>query len=443
MRSKIPFLLILLLGAIPAFSEKVPINTPLPVKAASSMNPEDLLRLIENYHSFGCDLNEDGQTDLLDILIAARDGVVDCPYNIPFYINSDPGSATAFVVGRFPNQVILYGNKDAQGNLMEALSLEIQFKNEQSIFLSLDPAGFPDGVTAELGALQIAFASPDIIAYEGWIDGVSAEGDALAAMDFSAFTAGYEDLDSKRSLPAAILDCTEEKSEIVTEILFPQTYPLTEVSEGAILFLSYLLLESDLPCECLSKAFFDDPDTPMVRQLIALQKLMVRIRIRGQQILGVYKECANSPGCVPALKDRLESMLKDFNKALFVILWISDDLFEQIAMTIEGCGLPTPTPQPSFPTGEYVMIGGYLADEQAGMLEKYLVNITYDHDNIYRINTSRRGYDATASGGSLVVHTTYSGTTEDAVYTDIGNNRYSVSITYSYPGDDYFVEGTL
>ncbi|MCA9447845.1 MAG: hypothetical protein KC931_12070, partial [Candidatus Omnitrophica bacterium] len=177
MRSKIPFLLILLLGAIPAFSDEGPINTPLPVKAASSMNPEDLLRLIENYHSFGCDLNEDGQTDLLDILIAARDGVVDCPYNIPFYINSDPCSATAFVVGRFPNQVILYGNKDAQGNLLETLSLEIQSKGEQSIVLSLDPAGFPDGVTAELGALQIAFASPDIIAYEGWIDGVSAEGD--------------------------------------------------------------------------------------------------------------------------------------------------------------------------------------------------------------------------------------------------------------------------
>jgi hypothetical protein len=303
----------------------------------------------------------------------------------------------------------------------------------------------------------------DSFEFVGTLNQQSLEGNAEWLIDPTHLPDLNELSALKRSTFQAMQACPAEKDRIAEDFFGHEKTPaFASPFQSTRLMLSMFLYQNDLPCECLEGVFSESnrqrPEVVVIRVLDALLN-RVRFRMAVLEIIGGFSRPVE-PYHIPQtpVGDSLRQSVEKLENTYWKLLKLADHAFEEFASTLAECGAeeptptetetpmenptPTATPAPTFPTGDFRMVGGFMAEGGPGMVQNYPVTIVLI-DGSYKLSNNQRSYDAEATGSELRVHAVYSGTTEDAVYADQGNGRYSVQIHCTYTVGSYQIQGTL
>jgi hypothetical protein len=197
-----------------------PTRTPTTPLGNNSFNAADLLRLIEGRQLAGCDLNDDGKTDMADVLIAAQQGFTFCEFNESVDINTNPGDDTIMVVGHSPGDTIVHGTKDPEGNLIDITSLEIHDPEDGTVDVFFDDGGRPVMVGLGPDNIQATFVSGTVFNFNGTIDGSPVNGTAdLSGLPREMIEESLASNLKGRTYTEALNDCGGAKFDIAKDYL--------------------------------------------------------------------------------------------------------------------------------------------------------------------------------------------------------------------------------
>jgi hypothetical protein len=334
--------------ATPTFPTPTRTNT---APGDPSFHSRDLLRLIEGRNQAGCDLNDDGQTDLLDVLIAAQQGFAFCEFNESVDINADPGDDTIMVVGHSPEEAIVRGTKDPEGNLVSITSLEMHDPEVGTVDAFFDEAGRAVMVGLGPDNIQASFVSETVYNFNGTIDGSPVSGTAdLSRIPREMIEESLASNLKGRTSTDASNDCIEAKIDLAGHNLGCMDDFVCSLT--AYLLLSTFLIGNSLSCVCLRDAI-ETGDNAIVKKINGYRVLNQQFLQRARDITRIITNC-EKPGnpyhCDADKKERLKALVRTYTDAMLFVATMANTEFDTLIAGVAACqsgASPTPTSTPT------------------------------------------------------------------------------------------------
>ncbi|MCG3199376.1 MAG: hypothetical protein HUU16_10460 [Candidatus Omnitrophica bacterium] len=321
-------------------------RTPTP-PGNPSYHSRDLLRLIDGAKQAGCDLNGDGRTDLVDVLIAAQQGFDFCGFNESVDINNNPNDDVVMVIGHSPEDTIVRGTKDPEGNLIDITSLEINDAEDGMMDVFFDEMGRPLMVGLGPDSIQASFVSDTIFDFTGSIDGQPVNGTADLSRvppELIEEFVGEGGLKG-RTYVEALNACAND-----VLVIARNRFNCSDFScrVGLLYMMAVFLTGNTLSCDCLVTSF-DDPDNIHVKRIKGYQILINNFMDRIKRIIGVLEKCdrfGNPYNCSAEAKANLRAMEASYSDAIIFVSTMANQEFDALASGISSCrqdASPTPT----------------------------------------------------------------------------------------------------